>query len=377
MIPSDLHIKYAPILHFARGERFFPMRADHFLSYAALFGKDGEAPLVSQGEVRIHHLMRVASGETFLRSVMQGPQRGIEVAREWGGDTLRLLYNWSRSPTCAFSEAAAKRLYDWFSLKTAEATRHFWWNRLLMGDPEAERADLPRFRLPPTVRDAAVDNYERSQGPRPAYSYYYRIAPMGNYVVLQYWFFYAYNDWANSFGGFNDHEGDWEGLQLFFRRQGGRLIEPPLQICYLGHHSRISKPWEHHDIQRTGTHPHVYVAAGSHASYPERKPYTIMALYNLVDYATGDGLTLSHDEWQGRINLEDALWLQNYLGSWGTRYWLPLAWLQRALFGLAALIPGEIGLPGVSAPRGPRYNDEGQARETWADSLRFAGLLES
>ena len=119
------------------------------------------------------------------------------------------------------------------------------------------------------------------------------------------------------------------------------------------------------------------MAAGSHASYPERKPYTIMALYNLVDYATGDGVTLGHGDWRQRIDLDDARWLPNYLGSWGTRYWLPLAWLQRPLFALAAVIPGEIALPGVSAPRGPRYDDEGNERETWARSTTFAGLEET
>jgi len=51
--------------------------------------------------------------------------------------------------------------------------------------------------------------------------------------------------------------------------------------------------------------------------------------------------------------------------------------LQRSLFALAAVIPGEISLPGVSAPRGPRYDDEGNERETWADAARFAGLVEA
>ena len=29
-------------------------------------------------------------------------------------------------------------------------------------------------------------------------------------LCLQYWFFYAMNDWRSSFGGINDHEADWE-----------------------------------------------------------------------------------------------------------------------------------------------------------------------
>jgi hypothetical protein len=145
----------------------------------------------------------------------------------------------------------------------------------------------------------------------------------------------------------------------------------------LGHHSRIVKPWDHRDIQKTGTHPHVYVAAGSHASYPESKPYTIMSFYNLVDYATGDAVTLDHGDWQSRLDLHKRTWLHTYPGSWGTRYWLPLKWIQKSLGFVAAVLPGEIQLPGVSAPRGPRLDDEGQERETWSNAAQFAGLVDS
>jgi hypothetical protein len=35
------------------------------------------------------------------------------------------------------------------------------------------------------------------------------------YLVLQYWFFYAMNDWRSTFSGVNDHEADWEQIILF------------------------------------------------------------------------------------------------------------------------------------------------------------------
>jgi hypothetical protein len=44
------------------------------------------------------------------------------------------------------------------------------------------------------------------------------------YVVIQYWFFYAYNDWGTSHGGVNDHEGDWEAVFVF--RQASQLSSP-------------------------------------------------------------------------------------------------------------------------------------------------------
>jgi hypothetical protein len=83
---------------------------------------------------------------------------------------------------------------------------------------------------------------------------------------------------------------------------------------------------------------------------------------------------LSHDEWRSRINLESAPWLSSYLGSWGTRYWLPLAWIEKALGRLVSSLPGETPLPGVSAPRGPKFSDEGGERETWSKPVTFAGI---
>jgi hypothetical protein len=136
----------------------------------------------------------------------------------------------------------------------------------------------------------------------------------------------------------------------------------------------MTKPWDHPDVERMGTHPVIYVAAGSHASYPEAKHYPLMALYNLIDYATGETLTVDYDDWRSRINLERAPWLSTYLGSWGTRYWLPLAWMRKTLGELAPKVSGEVYLPGVSAPRGPKFSDDGEERETWADPVTFAGI---
>ncbi len=42
---------------------------------------------------------------------------------------------------------------------------------------------------------------------------------------------------------------------------------------------------------------------------------------------------------------------------------------------LARILPGEVELPGVSAPRGPRFSAGGSERESWRDPLAFAGLL--
>jgi hypothetical protein len=378
---SELHEKYAPIMRFSGEERFFPMSVNDFLKYSALYVKGQETPLVPTGKVRPDDLVvQRNSPETFLRSVATGPFHGVEVASKWGMGAMRLIYQWSQNPVVTWTEEWARSAYDWFSQKTKAATCLFWWNRLLLPKTYADkrrgvREELPRFDLPPEARESAIEAYQASQGRERNYTYYYRRMHQSGYEVLQYWFFYAYNDWASGYAGFNDHEGDWEGFQVFFKLDSGNHpMEPPAYVCYLDHNSRLSKPWDHSEVEKVGTHPVIYVAAGSHASYPEAKQYPLMALYDLIDYASGDGLTLDHSEWRNRVNLETVPWLSSYRGSWGTRYWLPLAWVQKALRTVRSSIPGEVYLPGVSAPRGPRFSDEGSERLAWRDPAAFAGI---
>ena len=380
MSSDELHKKYAPIMRFAQGERFFPMAVDDFLSYSALYAKGREQPVVPRGQVTLDDLVgRGNAQETFLRSVATGPLDGVEVASQWGLEAIRLLYEYSQNPLVTWSEAWARSAYDWFSEKTKAATQLFWWNKLLLPKAHEDkkrgvREELPRFVLPSKVRQSAVENYEASQGRQRNYTYYYRMLEQAGYLDLQYWFFYPYNDWASGFNGFNDHEGDWEGFHLFFKLDGRRPVEPPAYVCYLGHYSRITKPWDHPEVEKVGTHPVVYVAAGSHASYPEARQYPLVALYDLIDYATGDAFTLDHDGWRRRINLETLPWLTTYTGSWGTRYWLSLAWVGKTLGSLVPSASGELALPGVSAPRGPRFDDQGDERATWRNPVAFAGL---
>lgn len=79
-------------------------------------------------------------------------------------------------------------------------------------------------------------------------------------VSIQYWLAYYYDDWANQ------HEGDWEGINLFLRRTSEGYA--PVGAGYYSHETGTRRRWS--DIERSqfgGDHPLVYVAAGSHASY--------------------------------------------------------------------------------------------------------------
>jgi hypothetical protein len=83
-------------------------------------------------------------------------------------------------------------------------------------------------------------------------------------VALQYWLFYAYNDWNNL------HEGDWEMIQLDFDAANAHdaLATTPTSVGYSQHEGAERAAWDSSKLERVdGTHPVVYPAAGSHANF--------------------------------------------------------------------------------------------------------------
>ncbi len=82
-------------------------------------------------------------------------------------------------------------------------------------------------------------------------------------VALQYWFFYAFNDFNNT------HEGDWEMIQLNFDAPdaGAALQTTPVEVGYSSHEGAERAAWDDPKLELVdGTHPVVYPAAGSHAN---------------------------------------------------------------------------------------------------------------
>ena len=83
-------------------------------------------------------------------------------------------------------------------------------------------------------------------------------------LVVQYWFFYYFNQ-------FNDlHEGDWEGMQIAFHATtpAEALARGPYEIVLFQHAGGETADWDDDNkLERQGTHPIVYPAAGSHATF--------------------------------------------------------------------------------------------------------------
>jgi hypothetical protein len=108
------------------------------------------------------------------------------------------------------------------------------------------------------------------EGKAPAVTYAHIAREAGHPgFALQYWFFWYFNQ-------FNDlHEGDWEGMQITFEAETPTLAlhEEPSEIILFQHSGGERANWEDGKVQKEGTHPVVYPAAGSHATFYDSAVY--------------------------------------------------------------------------------------------------------
>jgi hypothetical protein len=82
-------------------------------------------------------------------------------------------------------------------------------------------------------------------------------------LALQYWLFYAFNNFNNT------HEGDWEMIQLLFEAAdaGDALDREPVSVGYSSHEGAEEAKWGDEKLTLVDeTHPVVYPGAGSHAN---------------------------------------------------------------------------------------------------------------
>jgi hypothetical protein len=108
------------------------------------------------------------------------------------------------------------------------------------------------------------------EGKAPAVTYAHIAREKGHSgFALQYWFFWYFNQ-------FNDlHEGDWEGMQITFEAPtpAVALHEEPGEIILFQHAGGERASWTDGKVQKEGTHPIVYPAAGSHATFYDSAVY--------------------------------------------------------------------------------------------------------
>jgi hypothetical protein len=238
---------------------------------------------------------------------------------------------------------------------------------------------------------AAADGVYRERLEVDRFTYYGRVVREGGYACLQYWFFYAMNDWRSTFHGINDHEGDWEMATVYLAERDGERPRP-VWAAFSSHDYRgddLRRRWDDPVLTREGDHPVVFAGAGSHSGvfvpgdYVVRvDPPQLRAVFGFlrgvlrrtrlrrssehevglgipfVDYARGDGVTIGpgHDATWNPVLIDDETpWVRDYSGLWGLD--------TRDRFG------------GERAPAGPRYERDGSIRSAWANPIGWAGLL--
>lgn len=151
------------------------------------------------------------------------------------------------------------------------------------GDPVAVRgptsADLYDLRegwyleFPGDALDPGCvfeQDFERFyDGTSVVYAHIAREADHPDVLALQYWFFWYHNPAKN------DHEGDWEFVQLLFdaRTVEEALAGTPTEVGYAQHLGGERSAWDDDKLEREGQRPVVYAARGSHASYFDQALY--------------------------------------------------------------------------------------------------------
>jgi hypothetical protein len=105
-------------------------------------------------------------------------------------------------------------------------------------------------------------------------------------IAVQYWFFYAFNKFANW------HDGDWEQITIRLAFDG-----EPLEAGYSSHGNGLHRDWG--SMQRAGNHPVVYVGLGSHANYFRAGKHKVPECHHLCkDKTDGLGGTLGWQDYR-------------------------------------------------------------------------------
>jgi hypothetical protein len=384
--------RFEPIMRFTRGERFYPMDIEPYVRSCSLWIQRANEEAVCL----------VPRGELTLDSLAQQPQDELGATnflRFTDPQSFKELYSGGLGRRRASRNV--KGLQDVFRAGPGRLARVGYLSRV--ADALYSVALLARGRVPGEASSAAATRYQHMMSEREQYRYHGRVLRQDGWIVLQYWFFYAFDDWRSEFFGANDHEADWEKISVYLSESETGEARPEW-AAYAAHNyagDDLRRRWDDPELEKVGEHPVVYVGAGSHASYYVRGEYltelelrlpgpiaraadavhsfwrkTLRQYYGdgtrsaqneepdlflvpFVDYARGDGVVVGpgqEKEWEPPRLLDSpsSAWVSGYRGLWG----------------FYAHDPFE----GEDAPAGPMYNHDKTVRHEWYDPVGWAGL---
>src|SRR3712207_1119256 len=382
--------RFEPVIRFTKGEWFYPMDVKPYVRACELWVRHpGEEAVcvVPAGKLTLENLAQQPEDSAVAVHYLKTPPPKEGEKRGF----------WAR-----LFRSRARVGPDWpreiFRAGRGWLARVGYVSRL--ADALFSLVLLARGRVPGGDVEGARVLYGRLMEKEELFRYHGRVVRQDGWVVLQYWLFYAFNDWRSNFFGANDHEADWEKVFVYLSQsEAGEMC--PEWVAYAAHEEsgdNLRRRWDDPQLEKVGEHPVVYVCAGSHSSryspgeyltelefplprnlararkaarsfwyrtlgqysdeYSAEMPYELFTI-PFVDYGRGDGLSVGPGqdrEWDPPRLMVDPLpaWVSGYRGLWG----------------LYTRDPFE----GEDAPAGPMYDRDKTISREWYDPVGWAGL---
>ncbi len=189
---------YEPVVRFNHGELFFPAAVEDYVECCELLEHvpgEGARTLADRGELSLELLAELGAAKAapgqFLRFVDEPYSR-------WA------LARWRRRPGRPKFRRAGRLARVGVLSRVIDA---------LMRVSLLFRGSVARGS------QAAAEVRYREQMRTDHHPYYGRVVRSAGYVALQYWMFYAFNDWRSRVYGVNDHEADWEQVVVYLAEQ--------------------------------------------------------------------------------------------------------------------------------------------------------------
>ncbi len=264
--------RYEPIVKFTRGEQFFPMDAETYIRCCSLWikrPKEEPRQLIPAGQLTPDLLAELYQDEFGTVRYLQftEPLKATEMAAKALRRSQARRKNAGHKG--AGHTAAGGNSFDsgTFDAGTGRLARVGYTSRII--DALFSVSLLARGRVPGDLATAAAEGYHMLLASDDRHIYHGRVVHEGGWVVLQYWFFYLYNNWRSGFNGANDHEGDWEMVCVYLAQDANEDLQPEW-VAFASHDyvgDDLRRRWDDPEIQKVGNHPVIFVGAGSHGSY--------------------------------------------------------------------------------------------------------------
>jgi hypothetical protein len=221
---SDIELlrRFEPVIRYTKGESFFPMDVGRYVRESSLWVYRPNQPthrIWGDGDLTLSRLAETQS---------HGPNSLYY---------LKFIDPISLTDMLAYQieqvrEGITGQAEDVFRAGRGRLARVGYISRFV--DGLFSLSLLARGRVPGDTAVAAARAYKQMMLQHEEYKYYGRVVRKNGWIALQYWFFYAYNNWRSGFYGANDHESDWEMIYIYLYEDDYGELHPEW-LAYASH----------------------------------------------------------------------------------------------------------------------------------------------